>query len=144
MSSERNNRPGEIEIEEVVYATHSSHCGGGCLLKLHVRDGIVTRIETDDGEEPQYRACLRGRAYRQRVYAPDRLLYPMKRVGNRGEGKFERISWDEALDTLARELNRVKQTYGPAAILFKWSGGDTSVLHNAMCHYKVQIGRAHV
>lgn len=135
MSSERNNRPGEIE--EVVYATHSSHCGGGCLLKLHVRDGIVTRIETDDGEEPQYRACLRGRAYRQRVYAPDRLLYPMKRVGNRGEGKFERISWDEALDTLARELNRVKQTYGPAAILFKWSGGDTSVLHNAMCHYKV-------
>ena len=123
--------------EEVVYTTHSSHCGGACLLKVHVKDGIVTRIETDDGEDPQYRACLRGRAYRQRMYAPDRLLHPMKRAGEREEGRFEQISWDEALDTLARELKRVKETYGPSAILFKWSGGDTSRLHNAMCHYRV-------
>ncbi len=94
--------------EKVIYHCHSSHCGGNCLFKLHVRDGVVTRIETDDGEEPQVRACARGRAYRQRLYAPDRILYPLKRAGEKGEGKFVRISWDEALDTVARELKRVK------------------------------------
>jgi anaerobic dimethyl sulfoxide reductase subunit A len=123
--------------DQVIYSTHSSHCGGACLLKVHVKDGVVARIETDDGADPQFRACVRGRAYRQRMYAPDRLLHPLKRTGERGEGRFARISWDEALDTLAGQLNRVRETYGPAAILFKWSGGDTSVLHNAMCHYKV-------
>jgi anaerobic dimethyl sulfoxide reductase subunit A len=76
------------KTEEVTYAIHSSHCGGACLLKVHVKDGRVTRIETDDREEPQYRACAKGRAYRQRMYAPDRLLHPMKRVGERGEGRF--------------------------------------------------------
>ena len=127
---------GVSDSEKVVYCTHSSHCGGACLLKVYVKDGVVTRIETDDGEDPQFRACVRGRAYRQRMYAPDRILHPMKRIGERGAGSFERISWDEALETVARELKRVRDTYGPAAILFKWSGGDTSVLHNSMCHYR--------
>ena len=127
---------GVSDSEKVIYCTHSSHCGGACLLKVYVKDGVVTRIETDDGEDPQFRACVRGRAYRQRMYAPDRILHPMKRIGERGAGEFERISWDEALETVARELKRVRDTYGPAAILFKWSGGDTSVLHNSMCHYR--------
>ena len=127
----------DAQGEHAVYCTHSSHCGGACLLKVYVRDGVVTRIETDDQAEPQFRACARGRAYRQRVYAPDRILHPMKRVGERGEGKFERVSWDEGLETLAGELVRVRDRYGSPSILFKWSGGDTSVFHNAMCHYRV-------
>jgi anaerobic dimethyl sulfoxide reductase subunit A len=123
--------------EEAIYTTHSSHCGGACLLKAYVREGVVTRIETDDGDAPQFRACARGRAYRQRMYAPGRLLHPLKSVGPRGEGRFERVSWGEALDILAGELLRVKNTYGSPAILFKWSGGDTSVLHSSMCHYRL-------
>ncbi|MEE8472093.1 MAG: molybdopterin-dependent oxidoreductase, partial [Dehalococcoidia bacterium] len=115
--------------EEVVMTTCSSHCGGTCILKVHVRDGAITRIETDDGGDPQFRACLRGRAYRQRVYAPDRLKYPMKRTGERGKGQFQRITWDEALDTVARELIRVKEAYGNGAIFFKGSGGDLAVIH---------------
>ncbi len=115
--------------EEVLTTTCASHCGGSCILKLHINNGVITRIETDDGKEPQLRACLRGRAYRQRVYAPDRLLYPMKRVGERGEGKFERISWDEALDTIASEIIRVRNTYGPASILYYPVGGDLNLLH---------------
>ena len=50
--------------EEIVNSTCASHCGGICVLRLHLKDGVITRIETDDGEEPQLRACLRGRAYR--------------------------------------------------------------------------------
>ena len=110
--------------------TACSHdCGGRCVLRVHVCDNRIVKIETDDGDEPQLRACLRGRAYRQRVYSPDRLQYPMKRAGERGEGKFERISWDVALDTIASELKRVKATYGARAIILLSSGGDFTYLH---------------
>jgi anaerobic dimethyl sulfoxide reductase subunit A len=107
----------------------ASHCGGSCVLNVHVKDGVITRIETDNSEEPQLRACLRGRAYRQRVYAEDRILYPLKRVGERGEGKFERISWDEALDAVASEYVRVKDTYGPMSVLLILMAGDVACLH---------------
>ena len=107
------------ETEKVINTTCASHCGGTCLLKVHTKRGIITRIETDDGEGLQFRACLKGRAYRQRVYASDRLLYPLKRVGLRGEGKFERITWDEALETVAQQLNRVKNTYGQNCCFIK-------------------------
>ncbi len=115
--------------EKVVITTCASHCGGSCLLKVHVKDGIITRIETDDAEEPQFRACLRGRAQRQRVYAPDRLMSPLRRVGARGEGKFERISWDEALDTIATEWIRIRDTYGAKSIVYDFVGGDICFVH---------------
>src|SRR4030042_4013326 len=115
--------------EQVIITPSPSHCGGLCGLKVYVKNGVITRIETDDGAEPQARACLKGRAYRQRVYHPDRLLCPLKRVGKRGEGKFERISWDEALDTVASEIKRVRDTYGPQAILLKTSVGDMNFIH---------------
>jgi anaerobic dimethyl sulfoxide reductase subunit A len=68
---------------------------------MHVSDGKIKWVETDNTGNDEYghhqvRACLRGRSVRRRVYNPDRLKYPMKRVGKRGEGKFKRISWDEA------------------------------------------------
>ncbi|MBI2869990.1 MAG: molybdopterin-dependent oxidoreductase [Chloroflexi bacterium] len=116
--------------DKIISSGCSQDCGGRCVLKYHVKDGVITRIETDDSEEPQLRACLRGRAYRQKVYAPERLLYPMKRAGERGEGRFERISWDEALDKVASALKRVKAVYGPAAIHYILGSGDgLSVLH---------------
>jgi len=121
----------EHNDEKVVMTVCHSHCGGACVLKLHVKDGVITSIETDSGEEPQYRACLRGRAYRQRVYAPDRLIYPMKRIGERGKGEFKRISWDEALDTVVSEIKRVRESYGPSAVATIGSGGDITQLHGA-------------
>ncbi len=128
MSLKRADRP--AGAEKVVPTVCASHCGGACLLRVHVIDGAITRIETDDGQEPQLRGCLRGRAYRQRVYAPDRLLHPMKRTGNRGEGKFKRIGWDEALDTVAGELRRIRDTYGPASIILAQMTGDVCTLNN--------------
>jgi anaerobic dimethyl sulfoxide reductase subunit A len=122
--------------EEIKVTSCSHDCGGRCVLVCHLKDGIVTRISTDDGslldtygldtpEVPQIRACLRGRSYRKRLYSPYRLKYPMKRIGERGEGKFKRISWDEAYDTIAKEMVRVKETHGPASILDMCFAGDT-------------------
>lgn len=105
------------------------NCGGRCVLKLHVRDGRVIRIGTDDrpGDtlaDPQLRACIRGRAYRRRQHHRDRLLHPLRRTGARGEGKFERIAWDEALDRFAAELLRVREKHGNAAILIPYGTGS--------------------
>jgi anaerobic dimethyl sulfoxide reductase subunit A len=119
--------------EKVIMSGCSQDCGGRCVLKYHVKDGVIVRIETDNGEEPQLRACVRGRAYRQKVYAPERLLFPMKRVGDRGEGRFERISWDQALDKVSSELKRVRDKYGPQAIYYiAGSGWAASALHNTI------------
>ena len=61
--------------EKAYHVGTDMNCGGACLLKAYVKDGIVVRMETDDGDEPQLRNCLRCRAYRQRIYAPDRVLH---------------------------------------------------------------------
>ncbi|TFH34788.1 MAG: dimethyl sulfoxide reductase subunit A, partial [Bacteroidia bacterium] len=107
----------------------SHNCGGKCLLKLHVSNGVITRIETDDRQnddisDPQLRACLRGRAYRKRQYHPDRLKYPLKRTGKRGEGKFERITWDEAYDIMHSEISRIISEYGNSAIHVPYGTGS--------------------
>ncbi len=106
----------------------SHNCGGRCLLRVYLKDGVITRIDGDDRPDtikaPQLRPCPRGRAYRRRQYHPDRLRYPLKRTGRRGEGKFERISWDEALDLVASELSRVKEKYGNSALFVPYGTGS--------------------
>jgi len=121
---------GSISSDVKIVKTSGSHnCGGRCLLQAHVQDGRIVRITTDhdqpDTEEmPQLRGCLRCRGYRERLYHPDRLKYPMKRVGNRGEGEFERITWDEALESIASHTKRIRQQYGPEAIYFNYGTGN--------------------
>lgn len=104
------------------------NCGGRCVLLATVRDGRIVRLEADDRpdslETPQLRACARGRAYLRRQYHPDRLLHPLKRVGKRGEGKFVRVSWAEALDLVAGEMRRVRETYGPGALFVPYGTGS--------------------
>ena len=109
-------------------------CGGRCVLKAHVNNGKIIRFETDNEDQPQLRACLRGRAYRQRVYSDERLKYPLRRVGDRGEGIFERISWDEALNTVASKLKEIKKEYGNSAILLVPGGGNQGMLHGITPH----------
>lgn len=106
------------------YRRHNPHCLG----RLHVRDDEVVYVETDNTGDDRYgdhqvRACLRGRSIRRRINHPDRLNYPMKRVGKRGEGKFVRISWQEALDTLADRLKSVVAQYGNEAVYINYSSG---------------------
>ena len=115
---------------KIVRTTSTFDCGGRCPLRLHVKDNVIIRVEGDDSaESEQLRTCLRCRAYRQYVHHPERLKYPQKRVGAKGEGKFERISWDEALDILAGKLKEVKEKYGPASIFLSTGGGYLGSLH---------------
>jgi len=125
--------------EEKTVLTSCIHdCGGRCLLKVHVKDGVVTRIENRADEDDLLLGCLRGRAFRQALYDPNRLRYPMKRVGERGEGKFERISWDEALDVVAGELKRVKDSYGNESILYVFEGGGgNGAIHGRRAGYRL-------
>ncbi|WP_067522611.1 DMSO/selenate family reductase complex A subunit [Endozoicomonas ascidiicola] len=117
--------------ESIHYSACLVNCGSRCPLKVHVTDGVITKISTEDGIDDKVfgkhkiKPCLRGRSVRWRTYNPDRIKYPMKRVGKRGEGKFERISWDEATTIIAKELRRVIDTYGNEAIYYQYGSGST-------------------
>jgi anaerobic dimethyl sulfoxide reductase subunit A len=118
---------------KVIVSGGCHDCGGRCPYSIHVRDGKAIRIEPHD----ELKACVRGYGYIKRVYAPDRLKFPMKRVGQRGKGIFERISWEEALDTVAKNLKRVTETYGPSSILCQGSSGSPGRLHNPAPIYRL-------
>ncbi|ELQ6148659.1 molybdopterin-dependent oxidoreductase [Cronobacter turicensis] len=115
--------------ERVVWSACTVNCGSRCPLRMHVTEGEIRYVETDNTGTDDYdglhqvRACLRGRSMRRRVYNPDRLKYPMKRVGKRGEGKFARISWEEALDTIAQGMKRIISEYGNEAIYLNYGTG---------------------
>jgi anaerobic dimethyl sulfoxide reductase subunit A len=122
-------RAGEV----IVTSTCGHNCGGRCVVNAHVADGRIVKISTDPRrwtpELAPLTACARGVGQIERTYHPDRLKYPLRRVGPRGSGKFERISWDAALDEVARELGRVRASYGNAAILDCSRTGSLSMLH---------------
>jgi len=104
--------------EKIIPTCSTFDCGGKCMVKAHVRDGVIVRVSARtsgelDEQNPFMKACVRGRSYRKYQYHPDRLKYPMKRIGKRGEGKFERISWEEAIDIITKETKRITDKYGP-------------------------------
>ncbi|MBM5810375.1 MAG: hypothetical protein FJ191_00175 [Gammaproteobacteria bacterium] len=136
----------------ILPSTCDHDCGGRCLMQVHVRDGALRHITTDDGTLSghgygyhgpdwwQLRTCARGRAYRTRVYSPDRILAPMRRVGRRGEGRFTAISWDEALATVATRMREIASRHGPAAV-FSGIGGGTASTLNASFDLQMLLAR---
>jgi anaerobic dimethyl sulfoxide reductase subunit A len=116
--------------EEQVKTTCCSYdCGARCVLKVRVSDGKIKRIGTVRGPGPGLKACPRGLAQREVVYARDRLTQPLQRIGGRGSGTFERIPWDAALEIVARELERAKERYGTQSIFLMDHYGSESALH---------------
>jgi anaerobic selenocysteine-containing dehydrogenase len=94
-------------------------CHGGCGVELHIKDGKLIKVEGDE-DHPflQGRLCPRALAMTQYVYHPDRLRYPLKRAGERGEGKWQRISWDEAFDICEHRMREIRDRYGAEAMVF--------------------------
>jgi len=93
-------------------------CPDNCAMKVHVADGKVVKV-TGSPDHPMTRGglCVKVNHYEERVYSPDRVLYPMKRTGPKGSGQFEHITWQEALDTIATRWKRLIGDHGPQAIL---------------------------
>jgi anaerobic selenocysteine-containing dehydrogenase len=109
-------------------------CYRMCGVLVHVSNGKVTRVE-GDSECPanQGRLCVKGLAAVETLYHPERLKYPLKREGARGEGKWKRISWDEALETIALAMKRAREEAGAESVAF--SHGDPKGFE----HYIVRL-----
>jgi anaerobic dimethyl sulfoxide reductase subunit A len=129
------------QVGDVIrYTTCSEHCFNVCIIKVHIRDGKIWAIEPDDTINRNIaredgnlsdelidkcmitaRPCNKAYAHIRNLSASNRVLYPVKRAGEKGEGKWQRISWDEALDTIANKLKYYKEKYGPYSIGGDWN-----------------------
>ncbi|WP_302398004.1 molybdopterin-dependent oxidoreductase [Eggerthella sinensis] len=132
--SEADGKQGDASRGEGSWKTLAcmQSCGGRCLNKGLVVDGVIVRQKTDDTHEdsqefPQQRGCLRGRSIGQMAFGADRLKYPMKRKNwqpggtdfhpeLRGKDEWERLSWDDAVKLVADETKRIYETYGPRSV----------------------------
>jgi anaerobic selenocysteine-containing dehydrogenase len=103
-------------MEKVIRTVcQSSHIECGVLV--HMEDGKITNIKGDpDHPDTKGYCCVKARAQAELMDHPDRLKYPLRRMGERGSGKWERVSWDEALDEIADQLTRIKERYGATSI----------------------------
>ena len=104
-------------------------CPDTCVMTVEVEQGRAVAI----GGDPEHRftrgfLCAKVNQYLDRVYSPDRILHPMRRVGPKGQGRFERVSWDEALDEIAARLGAVVASHGPQAILPYSYAGNMGLL----------------
>lgn len=111
----RNQLLGETTVRTI----NMPNCTGSCGWNVIVKDGIVQRVEPpydypDDEYNP--RGCMKGQTYHRRVYSPNRIKFPMKRIGARGAGLWKRITWDEAFDFIASEIKRISEKYGKETV----------------------------
>ncbi|ADD67005.1 molybdopterin oxidoreductase [Denitrovibrio acetiphilus DSM 12809] len=146
-----------LEVPEIkgttVMGSTPHNCGGRCLSKYYITDGVVKRIVTDETEDknalgttandPQRRSCVRCRSRKQWFYRNDRILYPLKQTGERGDiNGFQRISWEQAFSEIGNQLKDIADdpSKGPET-LFKvyasadstgWSGGSVGRLFNML------------
>lgn len=90
-------------------------CPAGCAVKITIENGRICRTAPLKGH-PQGVCCPRGTHAAEIIYSPDRLRYPLKRIGPRGAGHFVRVSWDEALDAIADQLKTIALQYGPQSV----------------------------
>ena len=117
-----------LAVDKTVWSSCNVNCGSRCPLRMQVKDGRIVRVLPDNtGDDSigtqQIRACVRGRSIRHRIYNPDRLKTPMKRVGKRGSGEFEQITWAQAFDEIAGTVQRLIKDYGNESIYLNYGTG---------------------
>ncbi|WP_216465387.1 DMSO/selenate family reductase complex A subunit [Arcanobacterium phocae] len=115
---------------KLVWSACTVNCGSRCPVRLEVKDGTILRVLPDDTGTNELggqsvRACVRGRSIRHRIYNPDRLKKPLKRKPGtkRGEGQWEEISWEQALDEIAAKMKEIKSEYGNEAFYVNYGTG---------------------
>ena len=92
-------------------------CHGGCMYVLTVEEGKVVKARPDpEGPLNRGRGCIKGMSIIEQMYHPDRLLHPRRRIGEKGSGKWEDISWDEAYETIASRLTEIREESGPESV----------------------------
>lgn len=125
------DEPSKVPEEQVFSGVCRGDCFGGCHLNVYVRDGKIVRTSARELPEKAWtRICAKGLAHVFRVYDPNRAKYPMRRVGERGEGKWEQISWDEALTEIADKFTSYAQEFGPSSVAFHMGIGNSGFVDN--------------
>lgn len=116
--------------EEVFSSYCRGYCTNNCPLDIHVVNGDIAYATAHVSDDERFtRICVKGHALPYREYSKKRILHPMKRTGERGEGKWEEISWEEALDTVAGQWKSITEQYGPTAMSFYRLTGNRSILN---------------
>lgn len=113
--------------ERIIPTMGRNNCGGRCRILVHEKDGEIISIKGDPNY-PDKMPCIRGLNYHKTFLGDDRLTTPMKRVGKRGEGKFEPITWEEAIDTIVKEWIRIRDMYGVESRYVNYAWGISAVL----------------
>lgn len=143
-ADELSSEEGQLSAEErAVHAVCTVNCTSRCHLHGTVRDGKLIRVEPGDmpGRPGYANACLRSMSYIQRMQDETaRVMYPMRRTGERGSGEFERIGWDEAIDEIAEKLNAVLEKDPKAASFYSFTGDLGKLSWEAPTRYASTIG----
>jgi len=114
----------KVEIVRTTTWSAGPGCHGGCGVLAYIENGKLKKIEGDpDHPWNQGRLCARALAMTQYTYHPSRLTAPLKRVGARGEGKWEEISWEEAFDLIENRMKKIREEYGPESMIFSMGTG---------------------
>lgn len=115
----------EESKESVVTTSCRSNCFQACMLNAHIRGGKVCYMSRADYPEDIYSGCCpRGLSMHERAYSRTRIKYPMRRVGERGEDNWERISWDEAIAEIVDKLKSIREQYGTGALAIDTGSGN--------------------
>ena len=114
------------ENVEYHYLTCPRNCRDACSMIAEIKDGKMVSIKGDPKHPlTQGTVCVKGHTYAMHLYNADRIMHPMKRVGKKGEGKWEKISWDQALKEIAAKLTEIKEKFGGEALTeFVYSGNE--------------------
>lgn len=128
LASEENKATSSQDV--VTTTICRADCTQGCLYKVYTRDGVVRKLEPAHYETEAYTGCcLRGLSMVERTYSENRIKYPLRRVGERGSGEWERISWDDALSEIADNIKAVQDRYGKPAFCVLRSTGNFCMLN---------------
>ncbi|MEK7693594.1 MAG: molybdopterin-dependent oxidoreductase, partial [Chloroflexota bacterium] len=132
--------------DKVTWGTHLVDCyPGSCSFRVYTKDGVVFR-EEQGAQYPQVergvpdmnpRGCQKGACFSEVMYGAERITYPMRRTGERGEGKWERITWDEALADIADGMIDAVQSHGPESIIHEYGTGEGGTVHGAIPSWRL-------